>query len=164
MIDAAPGRTPAGPLSLAERVGVRGRRPAPPRRRTMTTLNAPLAAGLAVAEPEDVGLSAERLARIGPVMQGFVDAGEIPGCVTVVARHGRIAHLEARGRLHLDADAPLRADTIFRLASATKAIAAVALLLLYEEGRFLLDEPIARFLPAAAGMQVVDGETGQTAP
>ena len=110
--------------------------------------------GLPLVRPEELGLSSERLARIGPVMQQFIDAGEIPGCVTLVARHGRIAHLEARGRMHLDREAPLREDTIFRLASATKPIAAVALLMLHEDGLFVLDEPISRFLPAFKHMQV----------
>jgi CubicO group peptidase (beta-lactamase class C family) len=112
------------------------------------------ATGLPVAEPEEVGLSAERLARIGPVMQEFIDAGEIPGCVTLVARRGKVAHLEARGRMHLDRAVPLRTDAIFRIASATKPIAAVALLLLYEDGRLLLDEPVSRFIPAFKELQV----------
>jgi CubicO group peptidase (beta-lactamase class C family) len=119
----------------------------------MTTLERSTT-GLPVGVPGELGFSAERLARIGPAMQAFIDAGEIPGCVTLIARHGRIAHLEARGSTHLDREVPLREDAIFRIASATKPIATVALLMLYEEGLFVLDEPISRFLPAFKRMQV----------
>jgi len=109
--------------------------------------------GLPTAKATELGFSAERLARIGPAMQSFIDAGEIPGYVALIARRGRVAHIEARGSTHFNGSVPLREDTIFRIASATKPIASVALLMLHEEGRFLLDEPISRFLPAFKGMQ-----------
>ncbi len=110
--------------------------------------------GLPVADPRELGFSPDRLDRICVAMRRFIDAGEIPGCVTLVARHGRIAHLQAHGTTHLDGDVPLREDAIFRLASATKPIACAALLMLYEEGHFVLDDPISRFLPAFKRMLV----------
>lgn len=119
-----------------------------------------LAAGLALAgtlpkaAPEDVGLSSDRLQRIRVMLQGYIDRGEIAGAVSLVARKGRVAWLEAQGFADLEQRTPLRADHIFRLASMTKPITSTAVLMLHEEGRFLLDDPIAKFLPEFQNMQV----------
>jgi CubicO group peptidase (beta-lactamase class C family) len=112
------------------------------------------AAKLPVAKPEEVGMSAERLGRIHTAMQRYVDKGLVPGVVTLVARRGRIVYFDATGYRDAEAKAPMTTDTIFRIASMTKPIASVALMMLYEEGHFLLSDPIAKFLPEFANMKV----------
>jgi len=110
--------------------------------------------GLPTARPEDVGMSSERLARIRTGMQRYVDSGMVPGVVTLVARRGRVVHFEAIGYRDVEAKAPMTTDTIFRIASMTKPIASVALMTLYEEGHFLLNDPISKFLPEFANMKI----------
>jgi CubicO group peptidase (beta-lactamase class C family) len=112
-------------------------------------------AGLPAGKPEEVGMSSERLARIHNGMQRYVDSGLVPGVVTLVARRGRIVHFEAIGYRDAESKAPMTTDTIFRIASMTKPIASVALMMLYEEGRFLLNDPISKHLPEFATMKVV---------
>lgn len=108
-----------------------------------------------VDKPEELGLSGERLARIVPFFQErYVDTGKLAGLVTLVARNGQLAHLGTCGRRDVAAGAPMQADTIFRIYSMTKPIATVALLTLYEEGRFQLDDPVSRFIPAWADLRV----------
>jgi CubicO group peptidase (beta-lactamase class C family) len=109
-----------------------------------------------VAEPESVGMSAERLARIGPAMQRYIDANLVPGTVTLVARRGKIVHLEARGARDVESGAPMTTDVIFRIASMTKPITSVALMMLFEEGRFLLNDPISKWLPEYADPKVAE--------
>jgi CubicO group peptidase (beta-lactamase class C family) len=107
-----------------------------------------------MADPEESGFSSERLARIGPGMQKYIDARKMPGVVSLVARHGSIVHFESRGLMDIVADKPMRTDTIFRIMSMTKPIACVGLMMLYEEGFFMLDEPISHFLPYFRKMSV----------
>ncbi|MDY7105125.1 MAG: serine hydrolase domain-containing protein [Actinomycetota bacterium] len=106
-------------------------------------------------KPEEVGLSAERLGRIEPFFQReYVDTGKLAGLVTLVARRGQVAHLAAFGQRDLEAGAAMETDTIFRIYSMTKPITSVALLSLYEEGRFQLDDPVSRFIPSWADLRV----------
>lgn len=112
------------------------------------------ARGLPAGKPEEVGMSSERLGRIRVAMQRYVDRGLVPGVVTLVARRGRLVHFEAIGYRDVEAKAPMTTDTIFRLASMTKPIASVALMMLYEEGHFLLSDPISKFLPEFTNMKV----------
>jgi CubicO group peptidase (beta-lactamase class C family) len=109
-----------------------------------------LAAGQPAAVPESVGLSSERLARLRVAMQRYVDEGRVPGLVTYVARGGRVAHLEAYGRADVEAGRPMLADTVFRVASQTKAFTSVAVMMLVEEGLVGLADPVARYIPAFA--------------
>jgi len=109
--------------------------------------------------PEDVGFSASRLDRIGAVMQGYVEEGKLPGVVATVARHGKIVYRERFGMMDVEAAKPMQFDTIFRIYSMTKAVASVALMMLYEEGRFQLHDPVSRFIPELADVKVlVDAE------
>ena len=110
--------------------------------------------GVPTAEPESVGMSAKRLERLDRVMQGYIDRNEVAGVVTLVARRGKVVHFSALGQRDVEAGAPMTHDAIFRIASMTKPIASVALMMLYEEGRFQLRDPIARWLPEFADMQV----------
>jgi CubicO group peptidase (beta-lactamase class C family) len=112
------------------------------------------AQGLRTAKPEDVGMSSERLMRIRPAMQRYVDRQLVPGVVTLVARRGRVVHFEAVGYKDVGTRAAMTTDTIFRIASMTKPIASVALMMLYEEGHFLLSDPVSKFLPEFTDMKI----------
>src|SRR4051794_12258241 len=100
------------------------------------------------------GLSASRLERVRPVLAGYVERGEAAGIVTLLTR-GHSVHVEAVGEQDLGTGAPMRRDTIFRIASMTKPVAAVAALILVEEARLRLDEPVDRLLPELAERQVL---------
>ena len=111
-----------------------------------------LAVGLSAAslpgnKPEAVGLSSERLLRINQMIQGYVDRGEISGAITMVSRRGKIAHFEAQGLMDVDAKTSMRKDAIFRIASMSKPITGVAILMLMEEGKLRLTDPVSRFIP-----------------
>jgi CubicO group peptidase (beta-lactamase class C family) len=107
------------------------------------------------ASPPSVGFSLERLARMDQAMQSEIDAGHYAGISVMVARHGKLVKSGCYGRQTLERAEPLRADAIFRIASMTKPIIAVAMLSLYEEGRWQLDDPVTKFLPEFAGQQVM---------
>ena len=117
-----------------------------------------------VGTPEDVGLSAKRLQRIGGMIQRAIDAEQISGAVTVVARRGRVAHFEAHGLMDIEANAPMRKDTIFPIASMTKPVTGAAILMLVEEGKVRLSDPVSRFIPEFRDTQVAmprSSSTGQ---
>lgn len=107
-----------------------------------------------VVPPASVGLSSQRLERIRELVQEYIDAGQITGAVTLVARHGQVAYLEAQGVADKDTGAPMRPDTMFRVASMSKPIAGVAVMMLVEEGKIRLNDPISRFLPSFEDQQV----------
>lgn len=106
-----------------------------------------LADPLPRAEPEEVGMSSERLARIGSALKADVEAGRIPGAVVAVARKGRLVYFEAIGYRDKAKNAPMTRDAIFYLASMTKPMVSVGALTLYEEGRLLMTDPISKYLP-----------------
>jgi CubicO group peptidase (beta-lactamase class C family) len=106
-----------------------------------------MAAGVPGGKAEDVGLSSERLQRINQLIQRYIDAKEISGAVTVVARKGRVAHFEAQGLMDIESRTPMRKDAIFRIASMTKPVTGVAVLMLVEEGKIRLTDPVSRFIP-----------------
>jgi CubicO group peptidase (beta-lactamase class C family) len=112
---------------------------------------------LPVIRPATVGMSSQRLDRIVPGMQGLIDADKIPGTVTLVARRGKIVHFQAAGHRNIEADQPMTRDTIFRLYSQSKPLTGVATLILFEEGHFLLTDPISDYLPEFANMRVYVG-------
>jgi CubicO group peptidase (beta-lactamase class C family) len=100
-----------------------------------------------LATPESVGMSSERLKRLTAAMRGYIDRGDVAGTVTLVARRGKVVHLEAQGLADMGSKAPMKRDTIFRLASMTKPITSVAVMMLAEEGRFQLTDPVSKFIP-----------------
>ena len=106
------------------------------------------------ADPESVGLSAENLQRVSPTIQKFIDEKKIAGAVTIVARRGRVVHFHACGMKNCEARAPMQKDTIFRIYSMTKAVAAVAAMMLYEEGSLSLHAPVSDYLPELGGLKV----------
>jgi CubicO group peptidase (beta-lactamase class C family) len=109
---------------------------------------------LVIAKPEEVGFSSERLQRIHETIQRRIDANEISGAVTLVVRRGRVAHFEAHGLMDLETKRPMAKDVIFRIASMSKPITATAVLLLMEEGKLRLTDPVSKFLPAFKDMDV----------
>lgn len=111
------------------------------------------------AAPEDVGMSADRLANLTRLIHGYVDLGKLPGVLTLVARRGQVVHLDIHGSRDIERDEPVTTDTIFRIYSMTKPIASVALMTLYERGAFLLEDPVSTYLPALAGLKVLAGGT-----
>jgi CubicO group peptidase (beta-lactamase class C family) len=108
-----------------------------------------------IESPEAVGCSADRLARIKPVMQSYVDQRGFSGVSTLLARRGQVIHREQVGWQDRESHTPLTADTIFRIYSMTKPIVCTALMILYEEGRFQLFDPLAKFLPAFGKVRVL---------
>jgi len=114
-----------------------------------------LAQGLPkVSQPEEVGFSSERLNRIAKVYQADVDKGLIPGAVVLIARNGKIAYLEAVGFRDRDKKIPMTTDAIFQIASMTKPFTSVGVMMLVEEGKIQLNEPISLYLPEFKGVQV----------
>ncbi|MGD9803719.1 MAG: serine hydrolase domain-containing protein [Hyphomicrobiaceae bacterium] len=112
---------------------------------------------IATVRPEEVGLSAPRLARVSDWMRAQIAAGRTGGIVTLVARHGKTAFLDVAGKADVTRDKVMKADTIVRIYSMTKPLTSVAIMMLYEEGRFQLDDPISRFIPVFAGQRVLTG-------
>jgi CubicO group peptidase (beta-lactamase class C family) len=121
---------------------------------TLSCLMLPLAAALAgsvpTGTPEQVGMSSERLQRVNEVVKRHIDAGDVAGAVTLVARRGRIVHFEAAGYKDLESRTPMPKDAIFRLASMSKPITAAAIMILVEEGHVRLSDPVSRFIPEFA--------------
>ena len=116
---------------------------------------------LPMVEPEAVGLSTERISRIDKVMETHVAQQKIAGGVTLLARHGKIAHLGVYGMMDVEAEKPMTPDTIFRIASMTKPITSVAVMMLYEEGHFRLNEPVSKYIPAFKEMHVMPPESAE---
>ncbi|MDH4145953.1 MAG: beta-lactamase family protein [Acidimicrobiia bacterium] len=116
-----------------------------------------------VDKPAELGLDAGRLARIRPFFEErYVRPGKLAGIVTLVARRGQVAHLEAFGSRELASGAPMQQDTLFRIYSMTKPIVSVALMSLYEEGLFQLDDPVSRFIPSWADLRVWNDGTADS--
>jgi CubicO group peptidase (beta-lactamase class C family) len=113
---------------------------------------------LPVASPASVGFCAERLDRLDGAMQAEIDAGHYAGISLLVARHGKLVKSGRYGYQELESRSPLREDAIFRIASMTKPIIAAAMMTLYEEGKWQLDDPVTKFIPELANMQVLKGD------
>jgi len=110
--------------------------------------------GVPFVEPEKVGMSTERLNRIAPALQRWVDRGKIPGALTLIAREGKIVYLDKVGMQDVAIGKPIEFNTIFRIYSMTKPITSVAVMMLYEEGHFQLNTPVSEFIPAFKDMKV----------
>ena len=116
----------------------------------------PLIAGsIPVGKAEDVGLSTERLKRISQAVDRHIAAGNVAGAVTLVARRGKIAHFEAQGVMDVDTKKPMARDNLFRLASMSKPITGVAIMMLVEEGKIRLTDPVSRFIPEFTNLNKV---------
>ncbi len=113
--------------------------------------------GLPTAAPESVGFSSERLGRLHAVMDAFVDRGYAPGIATVVIRHGQIIDTHLYGKTDLTTGAAVSQDTMWRMYSQTKPVTGVAMMILYEEGKWRLDDPVTKYIPEFAGLKVFKG-------
>lgn len=119
------------------------------------TYSAPLSAdNLSYADPESVGMSSERLMRIAPVLNQYVDDGELVGVVSMIARRGEIVHFDSYGELNKETSQPVSRDSIFRIYSMTKPITTLAVMMLYEECKLQLTDPVARHLPDFQNVRV----------
>jgi len=117
----------------------------------------PAAVGVEAAKPEKMGFSSERLARLDAGMRALVDSGKVPGIATVLVRHGKVIHSDIYGKADLATGAPLTQDTIWRMYSQTKPVTGVAMMILYEEGKWKLDDPVTKYVPEFAGLKVFKG-------
>lgn len=113
-----------------------------------------------VVTPEMVGICSTRLQRVSHVLDQYVERNQLAGLVTLLARDGQVVHLSTSGMLDREMGQPMRADAIFRIASMLKPITATAVMMLYEEGHFQLDDPVGAFIPAFADPQVAVGRAG----
>src|ERR1041384_3017533 len=114
----------------------------------------PVTAASVPVKPESVGLSEQRLARIHETMQRHIDAKNISGAVTLVARRGQIAHFQAHGLLDIEASRAMAKDAIFRIFSMSKPVAGIAIMMLLEQGKVRLNDPVSKFIPELKGMKV----------
>ena len=105
---------------------------------------------LTSATPETVGMYSERLSRLDGVLQSYIDKGAFPGVAAIVVRDGKIVYHKAFGKADLDANKPLSKDAMYRIASMTKAITSLAVMMLHEEGKIMLDDPISKYIPEFA--------------
>jgi CubicO group peptidase (beta-lactamase class C family) len=121
----------------------------------------PAAAGsLDSAAPDDLGFSPQRLQRLSAALEHYVDSGQIAGSVTIVARHGKVAYLKAFGDRDRASHSPMQTDTIFRIASQTKAIVTTAAMILQEQGKLLIQDPVSKYIPEFAHTTVAVPKDG----
>lgn len=111
---------------------------------------------LSVATPESVGMYAERLNRLDGIIQSYIDKGAFPGVAAIVVKNGKIVYYKAFGKANLETNRPLAKDDIYRIASMTKAITSLAVMMLHEEGKIMLDDPISKYISEFAKPTVLD--------
>ena len=114
----------------------------------------PIAAAAPTAKPEEVGFSTERLHRINDLVQRHITAGDFSGAVTLVARNGRIAYLEAQGLMDIESRKPMQKDTIFQIMSMTKPVVGTSIMMMIEEGKVRLTDPVSKFIPEFKDLKV----------
>jgi CubicO group peptidase (beta-lactamase class C family) len=114
------------------------------------------------AAPEDVGMSTAGLRNVSGLVQRYIDDGKLPGAISLVARRGKVVHFETYGNMDAERSQPMRSDTIFRFYSMTKPIASVGLMMLYEQGKFQLEDAASKFIPELQGLKVFAGGTADT--
>ena len=112
---------------------------------------------LTVVKPESVGFSSERLERLHALIQGEIDEKHLSGAVTILARHGKVVEYRTYGQRDISTAAPMTRDTIFRDYSMTKPVTGVAMMILYEQGKWLPSDPISKFIPEFAHLKVQKG-------
>jgi len=120
----------------------------------------PLVAAGTTAKPEDVGLSSERLQRITQMIERRIAAGDMAGAVTIVARRGKVAHLAAQGVMDFDTKQPMTPASMFRIASMTKPVVGVSIMMLVEENKLRLNDAVSRYIPEFANMKVAVARPG----
>ncbi|MEQ1759210.1 MAG: serine hydrolase domain-containing protein [Vicinamibacterales bacterium] len=126
----------------------------------LTVLTLPALTASPTAKPEDVGLSSERLQRISQMIERRIAAGDLVGAVTIVARKGKVAHHVAQGVMDLQSKQPMTTSSMFRIASLTKPVIGVSIMMLVEEGKLHLNDPVARYIPEFRDMKVAMAQPG----
>jgi len=133
---------------------------------TPVLFNRMASAADAVASPDEVGFDRDRLQRVTKVFQGYVDSGELPGAVVLIARNGKVAYQQAFGYQDREQKAPMALDSIFRIASMTKPLVSVGVMMLVEEGKLDISAPVSQYLPELKDLKVGtekrDSATGNT--
>lgn len=123
---------------------------------------------LEATSPAEIGISSTRLERLTKTIQHHIDKGDISGAVTLIGRHGKIAHLKSQGLLSIENNTPMQDDALFRIASMTKLITSIAVMILYEEGHFFLTDPVSVYIPEFKDMRVAvfdeNGNITKTVP
>jgi CubicO group peptidase (beta-lactamase class C family) len=127
------------------------------------------AADLPTAKPESVGMSSQRLGKLKSEMQALVDRNQLPGVVTMVAKDGKVVEFDVAGKRDVESGAPLQKDSIFRIYSMSKPITGVAMMMLFEEGKWQLNDPVSKHIPEFANLKVAkvnpqSGAVTQVAP
>ncbi len=130
---------------------------------TLAIVSLSVAVEIPFAHPEDVGISTARLDKINPAVQKLVEDNKIAGAITIIARQGKIVYFKAFGLRDIAAQKPMTKDTIVRIYSMSKPITSVAVMMLYEQGKFKLDDPVSQYLPELKGLKVY-GETNDGKP
>ena len=125
----------------------------------LSVLTLPALTASPTARPEDVGLSSERLQRISQMIERRIAAGDLAGAVTIVARKGKVAHHAAQGVMDLESKQPMTPGTMFRIASMTKPVVGVAIMMLVEEGKLHLNDPVSRYIPQFRDMKVATAQS-----
>jgi CubicO group peptidase (beta-lactamase class C family) len=126
----------------------------------LTVVTLPAITASPTAKPEEVGLSSERLQRINQMIDRRIAAGDLAGAVTIVARKGKVVHHSTQGVMDLQTKQPMAAGTMFRIASMTKPVIGVAVLMLVEEGKLHLNDPVSRYIPQFKDMKVAMPQPG----
>lgn len=129
----------------------------------MLAVNVAAADNLSYADPEEVGMSSERLDRIAPFIQQYVDDGQLVGATSMISRRGEVVHFETYGDLRMDTGQPIQNDSIFRIYSMTKPITTLAVMMLAEQGELQITDPVGAYLPGFNELRVV-GEGGALMP
>jgi CubicO group peptidase (beta-lactamase class C family) len=119
---------------------------------------------LPTAEPEKVGMSSQRLTTLTNGMKALVAEGKLSGVVTMVSRHGKVVHFEATGKRDIATNAPMNKDAIFRIYSMSKPITGVAMMMLFEEGKWQLNDPVAKYIPEFRGLKVYSASNADGVP
>ena len=112
-------------------------------------------ASLETSEPEDQGLSSDKLQRLSDLSKQYVEDGRVAGIVNLVVRNGEVVHYEATGNRGADDPSPMQVDDLFRIYSMTKPITAVAAMQLYEQGKFQLTDPVTKFVPELKDLSLI---------
>ena len=128
---------------------------------TSAAVDVELARDLGMVDPAQVGISAERLERLDAGMQAMVEDGKLAGVATMLARHGKVVFTDAAGKLDVSKDAPVEFDSIFRIYSMTKPVVGVAMMMLHEEGKWQLNDPVSKYIPAFMDLKVYTGQDAE---
>ena len=120
-----------------------------------------VAAAPPAVDPQKAGMDPARLAQIAPRMQEFVDRGELAGAVTLLQRHGALAHFEATGWADVEARKPMQRDTVFQIMSMTKPFTGVCIMMLVDEGKLRVNDPVEHYLPEFRGQMLAEPEGGK---